>query len=324
MMTKCYFELRKQSAKGSDSLIADIMRHLHTREYLGKAVVVCDQPAVTLSASRKQWLKLARTIQKQRASTLNADKILKYTHAIAHMQHLQFSTKSPADNPDSDIYFLSERQLYSLPVYCHTVYIATQLTPESTKDLLGQLSESTLIVDYFNSAWEKLGLYPKYILEEKVAEEWKRVTTFLILNDIDIAALSTGNIQDIEAMDDALDALLGVSHPFLQVANSFQHALELARPLRLNKETRREYDAFSLLAHRVQALGLENFTQRFLETYNEDDTFFLYDFSKGSLYSVSNVAEIINYHLKAGRTNLANALRAFYIGRSFNPSRKPI
>jgi hypothetical protein len=146
-----------------------------------------------------------------------------------------------------------------------------------------------------------------------------------VLNEININNLATGNIQDIEAMDDALDSLLGISHSFLQVANSFQHALETARPLRLNKETRRQYDAFSLLAHRVQALSLENFTQRFLETYNEDDTFFLYDSTKDlALRSGENIVETINYHLEAGRNNLAKALQALYMGRSFRPSIKPI
>lgn len=323
-MTKCYFESRKQSAKGTDSLIADMMRHLHTREYLGKALVICEQPAVTLSASRKQWLKLARTIQKQRASTLNADKIIKYTHAIAHMQHLQFCVKEPLDDPDRDIYFLSPEAVHMLPFQCFTIYVTTPVSHNSMREIFPQLPDSALIVDYNHSSWEELGLYPKLILEQKVTEEWKHVTTFLALNDINIANLSTGDIQDIEAMDDALDALLGISRPFLEVANSFQHALEIARPLRLSKDTHREYDAFSLLAHRVQALSLENYTQRFLETYNEDDTFFLYAPTRGSSQSAASLAEIINYHIRAGRSNLVKALRIFYMGRSFSPSTKPM
>jgi hypothetical protein len=324
-MAKCYFERRKQSAKGTDSLIADMMRHLHTREYLGKAIIICDQPVVTLSAARKQWLKLARVIQKQRASTLNADKILKYTHAIAHMQHLHFSAKDPLEDPDGDIYFLSPEQLHLLPLRCFSVYVAHPIDLNIATGILAQLPDSALIVDYDHGHWEKLGLQTKHILEQKVVEEWQEVTAFLALNDINIVKLSTGSIQDIEAMDDALDTLLGISHPFLQVANSFQHALETARPLRLSQETRRGYDAFSLLAHRVQALSLESFTQRFLETYNEDDTFFLYDFVKGlPLRASEGLTEIINYHLRAGRVNLAKALQTLYMGRSFRPNTKPI
>jgi hypothetical protein len=323
-MAKCYFELRKRSAKGSDSLIVDMMRHLHAREYLGKAIIVCDQPVVSLSAGRKQWLKLARAIQKQRASTLNADKILKYTHAIAHMQHLHFSSRNPAEDPDSDIYFLSPDQLHLLPLQCFTVYITLPIQTEVAADILPQLPESSLIVDYNHGHWQELGLRPKQVLEQKIIEEWQHATAFLALNDIDIRQLSTDNVQDIEAMDDALDTLLGISYPFLQVANSFQHALEAGRPLKLSRETRQEYDAFSLLAHRVQALSLETFTQRFLEVYNEDDTFFLYDFAKDlSLRTAESLMEVISHHLRAGRKNLAQALQLRYMGRSLRPNTKP-
>ena len=102
-MAKCYFELRKRSAKGTDSVAADIMRHLHTRQHLGKVTIITDQPLALLAASRKQWLKLSRTIQKQRSSTLNADKILKYTHTITHMQHLRFTAKDALQDPEADV-----------------------------------------------------------------------------------------------------------------------------------------------------------------------------------------------------------------------------
>jgi hypothetical protein len=59
-MAKCYFELRKQSARGTDSIAADIMRHFHARQHLGKAVIVCDQPVGLLAAARRQWLKMGR------------------------------------------------------------------------------------------------------------------------------------------------------------------------------------------------------------------------------------------------------------------------
>jgi hypothetical protein len=68
-----------------------------------------------------------------------------------------------------------------------------------------------------------------------------------------------------------------LSHKFLQAAKEFQRAIELARPLRLSSDVRRQYDMLVLLAHRVQALSPGAFTQQFLEVYNEDDTFFLYD-----------------------------------------------
>ena len=124
-----YFEQRISSARGTDSVAADVMRHLHARQHLGKAIVLCEgNPVVMLSASRKQWLKLARSIQKQRASTLNADKILKYTHTIARMQRMRFTMKHPLERPDADIYFLRPSQLDTIPANCFTFYLVQHLS----------------------------------------------------------------------------------------------------------------------------------------------------------------------------------------------------
>src|SRR5689334_14469482 len=138
-MATRYLELRTSSARGTDSLAADIMRHLHSRKTLGKAAVISDQPLVILSAARKQWLKLARTIQKQRSSTLNADKILKYTNTISRMQHMQFTDKSPLEKPDADVYFLKPEPGVLLPLQCWSLYVVTPTDPNVTGELVEQL-----------------------------------------------------------------------------------------------------------------------------------------------------------------------------------------
>lgn len=310
-MARCYVELRKSAARGTESVAADLMRHLHARQHLGKAVVVCDTPVAMLSAARKQWLKLARTIQKQRASTLNADKILKYTHMITRMQHMHFSAKTAIDNPGADVYFLEPSQLLIVPIHCWTVYVLAAIPSDIAEGMLRLLPAEALLVDYTQGLpGAQLELQPKRVLEQHVTQEWQRTCTFLKGYDITIAAISGEDMQDVDAMDDALDTLLGISHKFLQVANEFQRALELARPLRTNKELREQYDSLILLAHRVQALSPGVFTQQFLEVYNEDDTFFLYDSARGVLtHSEHMLPEIHAYHTHAGRYNLAEALR---------------
>ena len=67
-MSKHYFELRLTGA--STTIAADVARHLQTRQYLGTAIVICENPIIFMSVVRKQWLKLVRALQKQRASTL--------------------------------------------------------------------------------------------------------------------------------------------------------------------------------------------------------------------------------------------------------------
>lgn len=321
MALTSFIELRKSSARGSESVVADIMRHLHTRQHLGRAVVVHQQAQTLVSPARKQWLKLARSLQKQRASTLNADKILKYTHGITRMQRMIFSSKTPLERPTADIYFLTPDELGMMPMECWSVYVLCSLETRAARDMLQQLPEQSLVVDYSHAAlWKQLGLLPKKQLETEVTDQWRRVDKFLRDHSISIGQLVDGGIHNVEAMDDALDTLLGGhSRAFLGVAGEFQRALELARPLRLVKKQRTLYDSLILLAHRVQALTPGAFATQFLEVYNEDDTFFLYDPARAFTHrSSETVSEAYERHAKAGRHNLARSLQVL---ASTTPSR---
>jgi len=277
-MAQCYFDLRTQSARGTDSVTADMMRHLHTRQHLGKTLVVDAEPGIVLSAARKQWLRIARSIQTQRSSTLNADKILKYTHTITRMHQMEFTLKTPAERPSDDVFFLRPDDLALAPAQCFNVYINAALPKVVAERLVTQLPAGALVTDYCHATpWAELGLKPKSALEDAVSKTWDAALQFLEQHDVDIDDLLATPLQNIEAIDNALDTLLAVSYPFLEVASAFQRALELARPLRLSKATRDQYDALALLAHRVQALSPSAFQQQFLEVYNEDDSFFLLD-----------------------------------------------
>lgn len=311
MTNKCYFELHAQTGKSNDSLAASLARHLHARQYLGKAAIICDGPHAMLSSLRKQWLKLSRTIQKQRASTLNADKILKYTHAITHMQHLKFTAKDPQTHPDADVFVLEPGATNATLPNFWSIYITTELPASGCKNVITQLPNDALVVDFTGAhTWDKLGLKAKPELEHKVKDEWQQALQFLRSHNIHIDKLNNGGQHNIEAIDNALDALLGVSHKFLNVASEFQRAMELARPLSTSKKLRSSYDSFILLAHRVQALSQNTFTQRFLETYNEDDTFFLHDSEQAYRALANNIlATAISAHLAAGRLRLARALQ---------------
>jgi len=313
MNALCYFELRKPAGRGTDSVIADAMRHLNTRQHLGKAVIVCDQPTVTLSLARKQWLKLSRSLQKRRSSTLNADKILKYTHAVTRMQRMYFTTRNPLERPGGEVFFLGSNELKTLPDNCWSVYLLGQLDPVTAFNLTGKLPEGALIIDYSMSPqWIGLGLKPKKALEAQVNGEWDRCHAYLLGYHINTHKLIVDGITDPEAMDDALDTILGGhSHEFLQLADGFQRAMELARPLRLKKEARDAYDSLVLLAHRVQALRPDSYSQHFLETYNEDDTFFLYDAGRTRKHHIGTetVEEAYARHVAAGRHHLAQSLK---------------
>lgn len=314
-MGKCYFELRKKPSNGN-GLSTDTMRHLKTRQHLGKSVIVCDEPRVMLSAARKQWLRLTRYVQKQRAATLDADKILKYTHAVTHMQHMKFTAQPPLTETEASTFFITPKDIDTLPPFCMTAYITAPLTKKQARELPDHLSTSALVVDYKHTVdWPAARLSPKKELETELARQWQRIDDFLHSYQIKPDELFDGPLQNVDALDEALDILLGASQRFLHIAADFNQALELARPLKLSKHRRQQYDAASLLAHRVQALSPGAFTQQFLEAYNEDDTFFLHDRGLDLLLLSLDESphQTIARHRRAKRHYLADALTRYHL-----------
>jgi hypothetical protein len=305
-MQQRYVELRKSAARGTDSVAADV------RQHLGKAVIVTDRPLDYIGPARKQWLKLSRALQKERSSTLNADKILKYTHTITRMQHMHFAAKPPLEQPDAEAYVISPEDLTVMPIHCYSVYLLTPIDMARAEHMVQQLPAGALVIDYNHAAiWEELlGLVPKKILEDAVTTEWQRVTAYLQRHRIDITTLSPDKTLAFDAMDDALDTLLGHSQDFLHIVGGFQRALELARPYKNSKDQRAAQDTLILLAHRVQTLSPSSFSRKFLESYNEDDTFFLYDPQRHHRLATETIAEAYARHMAAGRVNLAQALQA--------------
>jgi hypothetical protein len=236
---------------------------------------------------------------------------------------MRFTYKPPMEDPEADVYFLTPEQCVDLPLHCYSAYITVRNTAIPLEAFIARLPAEGLVVDYCHDiAWATHGLQTKASLEAQVTAEWQQVEQFLMRYDINAAKLIYKDMHDIEAMDDALDILLSIPHRFMAIAYQFQRALELARPLRLNRDIRESYDAVVLLAHRVQALSPGAFTQQFLESYSEDDTFFLYDFSRDnhSLLEES-LPEMLTRHKAAGRPRLAQALYAHRsIPRAFRPS----
>lgn len=305
-----YFEKREKPTNQTAIIMADIMRHLHVRQYLGKSIVICDNSFSALRNARKQWLKLSRIIQKQRSSTVNVDKILRHTYTITHMQHMQFSAKSPIEAPDTHVFFCTPDSLPNiLPANTFTVYITTQLNKHVAEKIIEQLPSNALLVDYSNLISENsLNLHPKSELEKNVDKKWRSLQDFFKQQQIDIDSIANSQMSYVDTMDDALDALLSVNHDFLQLASNFQHCLELAQPLKMNIKKQQLFNTLSLLAYRVQALTPGSMNDYFMRNYQEKDTFFLHDAMYDLLPEDETLEETVLRHKSAGRDNLANAI----------------
>jgi hypothetical protein len=290
-MKEFFIEYRRDPSVQSGALAADIAQHLQSRQYLGRALIICDNPAAILSAVRKQWLKAARKLLKLRPSTLNAEEILRLTHVIMHMQTIQFIAKPPADVPDATIYF-AEPDHSSIPDRCYTVYVVGPLSPPVVEALHKKLPPNALIVSYIGDM-PGLPLRPKQELEARVLTEWDALVGFLARHDVHPSKLVVANALQFGAMEQALDTLLGVAESFLHQAARFQRAINLAQPLTLIAPTQQKtFEAVTRLAHRVQDLTPGNFNHYLVGTFDDSaqDAFFLRDAGSELYKDLENAA----------------------------------
>lgn len=277
-----YYEIRAMRVFGPPSPIAsDIARHLQSRQFLGMTVVVCASPASLLSALRKQWLRLARNLQKQRASTLNAEEILRFTHTIMHMQHLQFVAQAPFDEAEGHIFFATPDELDVLPPGCLSLYITTPPRAGQLANLIDSLSSDGLIVDYDGTlGLNNLDLQPKKNMESRMLADWQELANFMRDAGVHAEVIQGTAGFHSHAMDAALDSLLSSGSEFLRRAAAFQHVLSLAQPVRtIPAHQQKQFETVMRLAHRVQSLTPGNFSNYLVKNFGDHraESFFLRD-----------------------------------------------
>lgn len=267
---KRYLETR--TTVSSSTAGADLARHLLARQHLGKTVVVCDKPVITISVVRKYWLKLSRNLQKERASTLNAEKILQLTHDITHMQHMDFIAKPYPESQRSDVFFVTPDELSQLPANCLSLYLqAVPRSAQQLQDIISQLPDRALVIDYThqNNMAPAL-LQPKSELEQLLLVEWQKVEHFFHSRGLSINALADA-MQRSTHIDEAIDVILNTTSQFLRVTDDFLQLLHLAQPLHTSHQQQQMYDLVSLLNRRIYAITPGPLSQQFAQTLGDDE-----------------------------------------------------
>ncbi len=284
-----YYELRTISNKPNASLGAEIARHLAVRQDLGTVVIVTDTPFTLISVVRKNWLHLARQLQKKRAGTLNPEEILRLTHTIMHMQRMRFVSKPPTVSTEAQIFFIRPSALDSLPPSCFTIYLCDMVSEDLLLEVINAMPANGTVVNFdVGISMNSLGLRPKSDLESQVIKEWSSMATLLNNRGIDPATLVPSNSAQPQKADDALDTLLTHGHEFLMAASNLRYAIHLAQPITtISAEKQQMFDAVMRLAHRVQALspkGFDNYLVRTFGDKNRDyfESYFLRDIASES------------------------------------------
>lgn len=139
--------IREEGSFGANPSTKDLARHLYTRMSCGKVVIVTDKPLPLLSALRKQWLRLARKVQTERAKTLNVTRIYELSHAVSRMHNLRFTVQYPPDEYPSDVYIATLDQLLRWAPECRTMYVTCDVPREQLHLITFWMPTGGLVVE---------------------------------------------------------------------------------------------------------------------------------------------------------------------------------
>ena len=131
---------------GRNPSAKDLARHLYSRMFCGKAVIVADRPDELLPSLRKQWQKLTRRVQQERSRAIDAVRIGALSTFIAHMQSLQFTTAWPPDYKEANVYIVTAEQLLQWAPEYRTMYVTCKIKREQLQLITAWMSKGSLVV----------------------------------------------------------------------------------------------------------------------------------------------------------------------------------
>lgn len=138
--------IREEDSFGANPGTKDLARHLYTRMYYGKVVIVANKPLSVISPLRKQWLKLARKVQKERASTINATRIKELSGIVGYMHGLCFTVHYTPDDYPGDVYIATVDQILQWPPQCRTMYVTCEVELEKLHMITAWMPPGSLVV----------------------------------------------------------------------------------------------------------------------------------------------------------------------------------
>lgn len=135
----------RRIAKGK-TLSADLAQHLSDRH--GLAIVVTNKPGITMSAVKKQWLKLEYKLKVERARTLSQERIRDLSEQLEYMQCVKFSAIPPGDLLDASITFATADNFVATSSVCRTAYVTYDFAPIKLHMMTSWMPRNGLIVIY--------------------------------------------------------------------------------------------------------------------------------------------------------------------------------
>lgn len=130
------------------ALTWDLAHHLYTRQFQGTIIVVNDRPPVMLATLSKQWQKVIREVQRERSSTLRANRIRELTLELMHMQQLRMTVEAPETPESGMVHIITLEQALVLTPTCQTIYFTCNIDKASIDAVTCAMPDRALVVRY--------------------------------------------------------------------------------------------------------------------------------------------------------------------------------
>jgi hypothetical protein len=141
-------DVKKTILDNSRPISWHLARGIYSRMEQGKIIIVTDRPGSLLSATRKQWHRLIRQLQRERSSILGGFRAEQLLCHLALMQDLTFTAKPPEDLLEADVTFASADDFIKAPPTCYSAYIACRVAKEKQHMLTSWMPPHGVVVIY--------------------------------------------------------------------------------------------------------------------------------------------------------------------------------
>lgn len=140
--------VEERALKETVSLSSDLAHQIYIRGIQERVAIVSKAPAELLAATRKQWLRLIRQLERERSSTINKIRAAELERLINWMRGLKFTSHPPQEVFEADVTFAKADDFVKVPPVCKTIYITYEFDREKLHKLTSWMPPKALIVTY--------------------------------------------------------------------------------------------------------------------------------------------------------------------------------
>lgn len=139
-----------EEIKSTGNVAADIARHYYARLLIGKAVIVTEDPDVLCKTLEKQWARLTRKLQAQRAQSPSnrVVTVMDLTFAITKMQCQRFTVLPPFEDPTARVFIMRPLGLGDILPEIATLYLTCLVGHDVLDPVLATMPANGSVVRY--------------------------------------------------------------------------------------------------------------------------------------------------------------------------------